>query len=222
MTPPDAAAVAALPVVGAALGALAGLTGWAASRIAPQPIAGALALGTFVVLTGAVHLDGFLDGCDALFASVPPSRRLEILKDPHHGTFAGAGLLVVGSVAYASCTTLPPRRLPAVLAFAAALARTTIAACALRYPDVRARHRPAFDSPNAGFVLAAFGALLGVAALRMSRGAIVSIPAAIALGLASEAWCAKRLGGGLVGDAYGFGIVLLEVTILATLAARDA
>ena len=41
-----------------------------------------------VVITGGIHLDGFLDTQDALSSYQPKERRLEILKDPHTGAFA--------------------------------------------------------------------------------------------------------------------------------------
>lgn len=41
-----------------------------------------------LILNGGIHLDGFMDTADALAAHVRTERRLEILKDPHVGSFA--------------------------------------------------------------------------------------------------------------------------------------
>lgn len=41
-----------------------------------------------VIITGGIHLDGFLDTSDALHSYQPVERKLEILKDPHTGAFA--------------------------------------------------------------------------------------------------------------------------------------
>jgi adenosylcobinamide-GDP ribazoletransferase len=41
-----------------------------------------------VLVTGGIHLDGFLDTMDALSSYQPMEKRLEILKDPHTGAFA--------------------------------------------------------------------------------------------------------------------------------------
>lgn len=41
-----------------------------------------------VVITGGIHLDGFVDTCDALCSYGDKEKRLEILKDPHVGAFA--------------------------------------------------------------------------------------------------------------------------------------
>lgn len=41
-----------------------------------------------VIVTGGIHLDGFLDTVDALSSYQPIERKLEILKDSHAGAFA--------------------------------------------------------------------------------------------------------------------------------------
>ena len=41
-----------------------------------------------VLLTGGIHMDGFLDVVDARSSCQPVERKLEILKDPHTGAFA--------------------------------------------------------------------------------------------------------------------------------------
>lgn len=41
-----------------------------------------------VVVTGGIHMDGFLDTQDALSSWQPMERRLEILKDSHAGAFS--------------------------------------------------------------------------------------------------------------------------------------
>ena len=80
--PPNAAAVAWLPFVGAVGGAIAGVAAAAVGFFSSHALAVAAAFGLTIALTGGIHLDGFLDGCDAFFAGVPAQRRLEILKDP--------------------------------------------------------------------------------------------------------------------------------------------
>lgn len=50
-----------------------------------------------LVITGGIHMDGFLDTTDARRAFLPRERKLEILKDPHAGAFAiiGCGVYLV-------------------------------------------------------------------------------------------------------------------------------
>ena len=48
-----------------------------------------------LLITGGIHMDGFMDTCDALASWQSKERRLEILKDSHVGAFA-----VIGCCAY--------------------------------------------------------------------------------------------------------------------------
>jgi adenosylcobinamide-GDP ribazoletransferase len=227
--PPDPDALAALPLVGAVLGGLAGGGAALCGLLVPHAVAAALALGLLVALSGAIHLDGFLDGCDAFFAGVAPGRRLAILKDPRCGSFALAGLLVTGLLTYASLAVLPVTRYPELLAFSGALARAAAVVNALLLPPARpagdtadadgARVSRALETRPPAAPLVFEILLLAVAAFAITPYASLLVPAALVLSLAGGRWIAGRLGGGLVGDAYGFLIVLLETVILTALTA---
>ena len=45
-----------------------------------------------ILLTGGIHLDGFMDTVDALKSHAAPEKKRAILKDPHDGAFAVIGL----------------------------------------------------------------------------------------------------------------------------------
>jgi adenosylcobinamide-GDP ribazoletransferase len=216
---PRAADLVWLPLVGAVVGALAGAFGTACARVAPAALAVVLAYAALIVLTGAIHFDGFLDGCDALFAAAAPERRLEILKDPRHGTYAVAGGILLSAVQLAALSALPPARFALLLALSGASARwgAVLQACWAPYGRAGASAR-AFESRPAplGLVL---GALL-VAGLAWPLGAAGAAAAIAALLLATlcAVWSARRLGGALVGDAYGFAICVAEAGALTALA----
>lgn len=48
-----------------------------------------------IVVTGGFHIDGFMDTTDALRSYSPRERKLEIMSDPHTGSFAVIGLVTV-------------------------------------------------------------------------------------------------------------------------------
>jgi adenosylcobinamide-GDP ribazoletransferase len=190
------------------------------SPAVPHAVAAAAALGLTIVLTGAIHLDGFLDGCDAFFAAAAPERRHAILKDPRCGSFALAGLLVAGSFWYAGLVSLPAADYPAVLAFAGALARAAALANALVVPPARPAGTvsPMLAARPPGAPLVATWILLALAAFGLAPplGPLL-VPAALGAALLAGRWIAGRLGGGLTGDAYGFLIVVLEVGTICAL-----
>ncbi len=57
-----------------------------------------------LLVTGGIHMDGFLDTMDAIHSYGNREKKLEILKDPHVGAFAvigcGGYLLLYGAAAY--------------------------------------------------------------------------------------------------------------------------
>jgi adenosylcobinamide-GDP ribazoletransferase len=216
---PDASALAWLPFAGALTGALAGLAAAGIAHVASHALAVASAFALVVVLTGAIHVDGFLDGCDAFFASVSPERRLEILKDPRHGTFAVAGFAVVCAIWLAALWSLPPARLPLALALSGASARWASVIHALYVPYGRAGALTrAFEQRPSRGVLALGLALVVALAWPLGIGGGAAFGVTLGVAALCTSWIRPRLGGGLVGDAYGFTIVVAEVAALVALA----
>jgi adenosylcobinamide-GDP ribazoletransferase len=213
---PHAGALAALPFVGIALGAMAGTAGWLASLVLPPAFAIVTAFAALIVLSGAIHLDGFLDCCDALFASVPPARRFEILKDPRHGTYALAGLAIVVAAWIAAIGAIPPAAWPWSFAFAAGVARAAAVCNAYRVPYARGGASARAFEERPGVFLLGTGMLASAACTWWGHPwlALLVVPA-VAAALATGAWCAGRLAGMLAGDCYGAIVVVLEIGLLA-------
>ena len=95
-----------LPLIGLEIG----LLWWALSllgaflKLPPLLLAVVLCAAPYV-LTGFLHLDGFLDVTDAVRSCRSMEKRIEILKDPHVGSFAVVGcvlLFLTGFACFAS------------------------------------------------------------------------------------------------------------------------
>ncbi len=84
------------PLVGGAIGLLAGAFGWATSLILPAEVVGALTLGLLLLLTGLHHTDGLLDFGDAVMYHGTAERKIEIM----HDQLTGAGALGLGIMTY--------------------------------------------------------------------------------------------------------------------------
>lgn len=82
-------AMLAFPLVGVVLGAC-----WLGAILlfdrlgVPPLLGGALLTGLPLLITGGIHLDGYLDTRDALSSHAPKEKKLEIMEDPHTGAFA--------------------------------------------------------------------------------------------------------------------------------------
>ena len=59
-----------------------------------------------VILTGAMHLDGFADICDGFGCHAEKEKRLEIMHDPRVGSFGVTGIIVLLLVKFAAFTVI--------------------------------------------------------------------------------------------------------------------
>jgi adenosylcobinamide-GDP ribazoletransferase len=84
------------PLVGAFIGFLAGLCGWAISPFLPSLVVGVLVLGFLLLITGLHHTDGLLDFGDGIMAHGSPERKIEIM----HDQLTGAGGLSLGIMTF--------------------------------------------------------------------------------------------------------------------------
>ena len=203
------------PLVGLALGGvLAGLD-IAARQALPLPVVGALLVVALLVLTRAIHTEGFLDACDGLFGGYTPAKRLEILRDSHVGAFAvvgGAGLLLLK---WTLLTGIPDDVRVGLLVVFPCLSRFGMVSTMAAFRYVREqgigtsfqvgrnRWQVVFGFATAG---AAGGLLLGV-------GGLILLAAAIGVSL-GVGWWVTRLLGGMTGDTYGAVNEVAEVAVL--------
>ena len=89
-----------------------------------------------ILLTGGIHLDGFMDTSDALASYGDREKKLAILKDSHTGAFAvlGLGIYLIWSLAMWS--EVRPEMLP-VLAAGAVLSRALSGFSVVTFPAAR-------------------------------------------------------------------------------------
>jgi len=84
------------PVVGALLGGILCLAAMVLSTVFSAQLSAALLLGIWVILTGALHLDGFADCADAWMGGLGSKKRtLELMKDPTSGPIAVVALIIL-------------------------------------------------------------------------------------------------------------------------------
>jgi adenosylcobinamide-GDP ribazoletransferase len=216
---PDAYALSFLPLVGAIVGGIAGGIGYAAFAVLHVNWAFAVAWAAAIGLTGAIHVDGFLDACDGLLVTATPQRRMEIMADPRHGTFAVVGMAVLTVFWLLALAPVAPERLPLLLAWSGALARLAVVPNAWAFPYARTGAMSATFASRPSFVLFAMSfALVEALAWCVAPVALLVAPVAIVLALIGGVWASRRLGGGLTGDVYGAIVVKLEVLALLSAA----
>ena len=92
------------PLVGLGIGAVLAAVHAVASRVLSPLAAAACVVLAWVVVTGALHLDGLGDVADGLYAGRTREDRLRIMKDPHIGTMAvvAVAMCLILKVAFVS------------------------------------------------------------------------------------------------------------------------
>lgn len=98
---------ACLPVVGLVTGALWLLTAYLCGVLNIHPALGAAFVAAIPALvTGAIHIDGYMDTADAVLSWRPLEKRLAILKDPHVGSFAVIAMAALAIISYGAAFAL--------------------------------------------------------------------------------------------------------------------
>ena len=121
-------AVTYFPLCGALVGGFAALVWWLASLVFPAAAAAGLAVIAGVVLTGAMHEDGWADVCDGFGGGHTKERILEIMKDSHVGAYGVIGLVLLLGLKWQTLAALPGGLVPAVLVAGQTLSRGMAAA----------------------------------------------------------------------------------------------
>jgi adenosylcobinamide-GDP ribazoletransferase len=130
-------AVGFYPLVGLIIGALLAGAHYGLSLIAPVSLTAALTLGLWVLATGALHLDGFLDSWDGIFGGFTPDKRLEIMRDERIGAFGLASGITLMLLKFSALHDLPYAT--AALILIPTLSRWGVALALFGFPYARAK-----------------------------------------------------------------------------------
>lgn len=208
-------AVGFFPAVGLLLGGLLSGLHWGLRQVLAPGLVAALITAAWIALTGALHLDGFLDTCDGLFGGHTPEERLRIMRDERVGAFALAGGVLLLILKYSTLTELAAIDANGPLILAPVLARWTIATAIVAFPYGRPDGLGRVLKQHAGWPQAVLATAIALASswlLAGWRGLMVwALIAAVAMLIVR--WTMHRLPG-LTGDVYGALCEIAEVLAL--------
>lgn len=113
-----------LPIVGLEIGALWAVLAWLCSLLnLPVFVAGLILCAYPYIVTGFLHLDGFMDVTDAVKSWRDLERRREILKDSHVGSFAVIGIVLLVLAQFALFASVSAEADVRILIFIPAVSR---------------------------------------------------------------------------------------------------
>ena len=206
-----------LPAVGAVIGLLWALAGLLGTRLLPATSA-ALIVALPWLVTGFIHLDGFMDTCDALLCWRPLEQRLRILKDSRVGAFAVVGIVLLALFSFDAAHSIDSVEDLRLLLFIPVVSRCGSAFSVLSLKAIGHSEYAQLEGRTAQQLAVALMwlAALGVCAIWLRWRALVLIVETLAYALAMT-W-AYRTMKGVSGDLAGFALCVAECAALVALA----
>lgn len=192
------------------------------SGIHSMLVSAVLALAPFL-LTGFLHLDGYMDTSDAVLSRRPLEEKLRILKDPHTGAFAVIMLSILFIFQFAAAyAAIEKGSNLELLVFIPVISRCCASMLLLCLKTMPQSGYANFMKNKTGIrhkIFTVFIAVCAIASSGLLAGACgFIIAAAIALGsVFAMAYAYKELGG-VSGDLAGFSLVTGELCGLIALA----
>ena len=209
------------PVIGALIGALLLGWYWLASWLSLSvPLFSAAAIFIPIAISGGIHLDGFIDTCDAVFSYGDREKKLEILKDSRTGAFGVIGCATLFIMQFGLYAQLKETSQYIVIAATGFVVSRCFAALALVFmKPAKTSGLGYVFSNNSGkrIVTITASVLMAFALIFMAvfsiKLAIVSTLLLILAAVWFHAFCTREFGG-TTGDLIGFIITIVECLIL--------
>ena len=200
------------PVIGLLIGSILVISSFLLTNVSIQ-IQAAILLIMWVMLTGALHLDGLADCADAWVGGLGDKQRsLAIMKDPAAGPVAVVSLVLLLLLKWLLITTILERQMPYVLILIPMLGRIAILLLMsfTHYARVDGLANTIIENLPYNFVklISLIGVIIGIYYL-----AIAPIICMLVMLFLIAFQANKRLGG-VTGDVYGAAVELVEITVL--------
>ncbi len=200
------------PVIGLLLGGLLVLLNWLFGFFLPANLTPLVLVISLLLVTGALHFDGFLDSCDGLMGYKTPDRRLEIMKDSRVGSYAVAGGWVLLSLKYVGLLDVPADLMVPALLLGPMLGRWALVTVVVVFPYGRPSGLGVPFKQHTGkleYFLAAIVVLVLSAIILHLPGVVLAVVIFI-IALAFGKYVLSKLPAGLTGDSYGATAELCE------------
>jgi len=194
------------PLIGWIVGGMAGITYWLAQQWWPISISVMLSMGLSIIVTGALHEDGWADVCDGFGGGFTKARVLAIMKDSQLGSYGSIGLIfVLGLKAVSLIELSHSGELPLFLFVAHSVSR--LAAISLVYTheyvrsDETSKAEPLANKIGGGsMIIATLFGLLPL--LLLSPQLWFTLAGVVIVTLGMTRWFVQRIGG-YTGDCLG-------------------
>ncbi len=125
------------PAVGLIIGGILVGLYWLLSHVLPVAVVNVLIIVVMVIITGALHLDGFVDTCDGIAGHKSVEDRWRVMRDSRAGAFGIVGVVLLLLVKYVSLNSIPQDVMMANLVFMPVVSRWAMVYAIFVYPYAR-------------------------------------------------------------------------------------
>lgn len=204
-----------LPFVGLWIGCLWALSSYVMRLLGvPALLAGAVLAAFPVIVTGGMHMDGFLDVSDAVRSWRDVTERRRILKDPHVGSFAVVDTVILLMIQFAAFASVKDETVPYSLILIPTVSRCAAAlAVTLLRPisesEYSGAYRKGIKTSHIVFLAAVSVLTVALGFVLLGRYGFVSV--AVIAGYLLYMRRAFRSLDGMSGDVSGYALTFGEL-----------
>ncbi len=192
------------PAVGLIIGLILAGLNWLFSLLLPSEVVNGLLIASLAVISGALHLDGFVDTCDGLAGQKTVEDRWRVMHDSRAGAFGIVGAVLLLLVKYVSLNSVPGSLLMVALVLMPVVSRWAMVYTIFAYPGAGPAGLGKVFKQQASwqrFTAATLITLAVAVILARLAGLVLMIGTwVVAAGLAAYL---KGKFSGLTGDTYG-------------------
>lgn len=204
------------PLIGVVIGGAFLIWDWFAGRFGTGvTLRSAVYVMLPLLITGGIHMDGFMDTTDALASCQPMERKLEILKDSHAGAFAVMGCAGYLLLQFGIYTELMGDRV-FILAIGFILSRAFSALAVVSFPMAKNSGLAAMFQNEADkkvvkicVYLIIICCISGMILIEPFTGGIATLVSFLTF--IYYYWMSKKMFGGITGDLAGFFVQICEL-----------
>ena len=208
-----------LPVMGLEIGAIWAVLAWLCRLLnLPALVTGLILCAYPYIVTGFIHLDGYMDVTDAVKSWRDLERRREILKDSHVGSFAVIGIVLLLLAQFAMFASAPNDANYLTLIFVPAVSRCCSALAVKGLKPMSTSQYAEQAKPKSHIIVLTIMLCIFLAAgfLLCSKYGFALIGCLLGYGLALRRGY-KSLGG-MNGDISGYALTIGELCAVAVYA----
>ena len=203
------------PLVGLIIGLILVGLNWLMGLFLPSALVDVLLVVSLVAISGAFHLDGFVDTCDGMVGHKTVEERWRVMGDSRVGAFGIIGVCCLLLVKYVSLSNVPESWLVETLVLMPVVSRWAMVYAVFAYPYAKPSGLGKAFKQGASwprFVIATVITLVVAVILAQLTGFIIML--AIWVTVVAMAAYLKGKFGGLTGDTYGAINEVAEVCLL--------